>query len=69
MLSKNKLSRVAAPDRVPNRHSRTRENEVEIPDRIRNIPGLRLIKIKKDDKKRPAEKYYLTKKNYSLPSP
>jgi len=42
---------------------------VEIPDRIRNIPGLRLIKIKKDDKKRPAEKYYLTKKNYSLPSP
>ena len=54
---------------VPKRYSKKRKNEVEIPDRIRNTPGLRLIKINKDDKKKPAEKDYLTKKNYALPSP
>lgn len=44
------------------------KNEIEIPDRICSTLGLHLIKIKKDDKKKPAEREFLTKNNYQLPS-
>jgi len=50
------------------RYAKKFKNEIEIPDRICSTPGLRLIKIEKDDKKKPAEREFLTKNNYHLPS-
>jgi hypothetical protein len=47
------------------RYAKKRDYEVEIPTQIRDIPGIRLIKIRKDNKKRPAEKRFLHENNYS----